>query len=65
MTAHRAMFSSSQCVFLRVVSQVLKEQRLKQDEGPKPLRFLQKIEKPVPRPPTPTVAEPPEVSATP
>ena len=27
----------------------------KKEEPPKPLRFLQKIEKPIPRPPTPTV----------
>ena len=31
-----------------------------QEEPPKPLRFLQKIEKPIPRPPTPTVEVPPE-----
>ena len=32
----------------------------KKEEAPKPLRFLQKIEKPIPRPPTPTVQVPPE-----
>uniref|UniRef100_A0A1I8JK68 Cilia- and flagella-associated protein 91 n=1 Tax=Macrostomum lignano TaxID=282301 RepID=A0A1I8JK68_9PLAT len=32
----------------------------KDAEAKKPLRFLQKIEKPVPRPPTPTVPEPAE-----
>ena len=32
------------------------------EEPPKPLRFLQKIEKPVPRPPTPAVEVPSEVS---
>ena len=31
------------------------------EEPPKPLRFLQKIEKPVPRPPTPAVEVPSEV----
>ena len=33
------------------------------EEPPKPLRFLQKIEKPVPRPPTPAVEVPSEVSS--
>ena len=28
-------------------------------EPPKPLRFLERVEKPVPRPPTPTVLSPP------
>lgn len=32
----------------------------KKEEPPKPLRFLQKIEKPIPRPPTPTVEVPSE-----
>jgi len=33
---------------------------LKGEEVPKPLRFLQKIEKPIPRPPTPAVDVPSE-----
>ena len=43
------------------VRQVIKDQRLKAPESPKPLRFLEKIEKPVPRPPTPSVEAPSEV----
>lgn len=38
----------------------IKEEKLKGEEEPKPLRFLQKIEKPIPRPPTPTVEIPSE-----
>ena len=45
-------------------SQVMKDIRLREEEPPKPLRFLQKIEKPVPRPPTPTVQVPSEVIRT-
>jgi len=32
-----------------------------QDTTPKPLRLLEKVEKPIPRPPTPTVPIPDEV----
>ncbi|OWF41651.1 cilia- and flagella-associated protein 91-like isoform X2 [Mizuhopecten yessoensis] len=38
----------------------LKAEKAKGEEEPKPLRFLQKIEKPIPRPPTPAVEVPPE-----
>ncbi|WAR04924.1 CFA91-like protein [Mya arenaria] len=38
--------------------ETIKEAKLKGEEEPKPLRFLQKIEKPIPRPPTPTVEVP-------
>ena len=31
------------------------------DEGHKPLRLLEKVEKPIPRPPTPTIEAPSEV----
>ena len=31
------------------------------DEGKKPLRLLEKVEKPIPRPPTPTIEAPSEV----
>jgi hypothetical protein len=37
------------------------EEKEKGEMDPKPLRFLQKIEKPIPRPPTPTVDVPSEV----
>ncbi|ELU06518.1 hypothetical protein CAPTEDRAFT_90714, partial [Capitella teleta] len=37
---------------------VIKENKNKVEEPPKPLRFLQKIEKPIPRPPTPAVEVP-------
>ena len=37
------------------------EDEKKAKEPPKPLRFLHKIEKPIPRPPTPSVAIPSEV----
>jgi len=40
---------------------LIKENRTKVPEPPKPLRFLEKIEKPVPRPPTPSVEIPSEV----
>lgn len=43
-------------------SQTIVEEKEKGDLEPKPLRFLQKIEKPIPRPPTPTVDVPSEVS---
>ena len=36
-------------------------EKLRSLEPSKPLRFLQKIEKPVPRPPTPAVQVPDEV----
>ncbi|XP_013385345.1 cilia- and flagella-associated protein 91 [Lingula anatina] len=45
---------------LRQVHEQLKEEKTRGEEPPKPLRFLQKIEKPIPRPPTPTVETPPE-----
>ena len=35
-----------------------------QDTTPKPLRLLEKVEKPIPRPPTPTVPIPDEVYNT-
>jgi len=35
--------------------QQLVEAKNREEEPPKPLRFLQKIEKPIPRPPTPSV----------
>lgn len=38
----------------------IKEDKLKGAEEPKPLRFLQRIEKPIPRPPTPAVEVPSE-----
>ena len=37
------------------------EDEKKPKEPPKPLQFLHKIEKPIPRPPTPSVEEPNEV----
>lgn len=37
------------------------EDEKKPKSPPKPLRFLHKIEKPIPRPPTPSVEEPNEV----
>ncbi|XP_052253819.1 cilia- and flagella-associated protein 91-like [Dreissena polymorpha] len=40
--------------------ETIKEAKLKEEEEPKPLRFLQKIEKPIPRPPTPRVEVPSE-----
>lgn len=43
-----------------ILFQTLKEAKLKGEDEPKPLRFLQKIEKPIPRPPTPTVEVPSE-----
>ena len=45
---------------LEEVSKQLEDEK-KPKEPPKPLRFLHKIEKPIPRPPTPTVEEPNEV----
>ena len=36
----------------------IKDTKTKGKEAPKPLRFLQKIEKPIPRPPTPCVEVP-------
>ena len=42
---------------------MIKEEKTKQEEAAKPLRFLQKIEKPVPRPPTPAIPIPDEVNA--
>lgn len=47
-------------VELMDMHQTIKEDKLKGQEEPKPLRFLQKIEKPIPRPPTPTVEVPSE-----
>lgn len=44
-----------------MVAQALKKEIEQVEE--KPLRFLVKKEKPVPRPATPTVHEPPEVSS--
>ena len=43
------------------VSRNLEDEK-KPKEPAKPLKFLQKIEKPIPRPPTPSVEEPNEVS---
>ncbi|XP_077864183.1 cilia- and flagella-associated protein 91-like [Saccoglossus kowalevskii] len=43
---------------LTEIHSVIKDARTKALEPPKPLRFLQKIEKPVPRPPTPSVEVP-------
>ena len=40
------------------VHEFLREQRNRVEEPPKPLRFLTRIEKPVPRPPTPSVEIP-------
>ena len=42
--------------------QLIKEQAKHSEEPPKPLRYLQKIEKPIPRPPTPAVTIPDNVS---
>ncbi|KAL3885253.1 hypothetical protein ACJMK2_025341 [Sinanodonta woodiana] len=42
------------------IHESIKETKTKGEELPKPLRFLQKIEKPVPRPPTPAVEVPSE-----
>ena len=39
---------------------MIKENKNKVQEPPKSLRFLQKIEKPIPRPPTPAVDVPSE-----
>ena len=44
--------------------QSIVEEKEKGEVEPKPLRFLQKIEKPIPRPPTPTVDIPSEVNKT-
>lgn len=44
---------------LSEIHQALKDEKTKGEEK-KPLRFLQKIEKPIPRPTTPTVRAPPE-----
>ncbi|KAK3106963.1 hypothetical protein FSP39_004095 [Pinctada imbricata] len=38
----------------------IQEEKTRGEEEPKPLRFLQKIEKPIPRPPTPSVEVPSE-----
>ena len=43
---------------LSLSHQSIKEEKLKGEEEPRPLRFLQKIEKPIPRPPTPAVETP-------
>ncbi|XP_070549252.1 cilia- and flagella-associated protein 91-like [Ptychodera flava] len=43
---------------LQEIHQGIKDERTKGQEPPKPLRFLQKIEKPIPRPPTPSVEVP-------
>ena len=40
--------------------QLLVEAKNREEEPAKPLRFLQKIEKPIPRPPTPSVPGTPE-----
>ncbi|KAI0230091.1 Cilia- and flagella-associated protein 91 [Lamellibrachia satsuma] len=40
---------------LAEIYELIKEQAKRCEEPPKPLRYLQKIEKPIPRPPTPTV----------
>ena len=40
----------------------IKSAKTRGEAAPKPLRFLQKIEKPVPRPPTPSVEVPDDVS---
>ncbi|KAJ8311832.1 hypothetical protein KUTeg_010617 [Tegillarca granosa] len=45
---------------LMEMHETIKEARTRGEEPPKPLRFLQKIEKPIPRPPTPAVDEPSE-----
>lgn len=45
------------CLYL----QTIKYEQTKGEDQPKPLRFLQKIEKPIPRPPTPSVDVPSEV----
>ncbi|KAG9471167.1 hypothetical protein GDO78_015569 [Eleutherodactylus coqui] len=42
------------------VHEALLEKKKKSQQKEKPLRFLQKVEKPVPRPATPRVPEPPE-----
>lgn len=44
-------------------TQELKEVKVQKER--KPLRFLQRMEKPAPRPPTPGVVVPPEVSCYP
>ena len=43
------------------LQQAIKTEKLRGQEPAKPLRFLQKIEKPVPRPPTPAVQVPDQV----
>ncbi|XP_077985576.1 cilia- and flagella-associated protein 91-like isoform X2 [Glandiceps talaboti] len=43
---------------LAEIHHVIKDERTKGLEPPKPLKFLQKIEKPIPRPPTPSVEVP-------
>ncbi|XP_074652837.1 cilia- and flagella-associated protein 91-like [Tubulanus polymorphus] len=43
---------------LAEIHQVIKHHKTVGEEEPKPLRFLQKIEKPIPRPPTPTIDVP-------
>ncbi|XP_069802411.1 cilia- and flagella-associated protein 91 isoform X2 [Dendropsophus ebraccatus] len=56
-------FLKRQAVLERQMKQVheaLVEKQSKSQQAEKPLRFLQKIEKPAPRPATPRVAEPPE-----
>ncbi|XP_052061447.1 cilia- and flagella-associated protein 91-like [Mytilus californianus] len=45
---------------LKDMYQTIKFEQTKGEEQPKPLRFLQKIEKPIPRPPTPSVDVPSE-----
>ncbi|XP_066562990.1 cilia- and flagella-associated protein 91 isoform X2 [Amia ocellicauda] len=51
--------AARQEVELAQIHQSLKEEKRKSEEK-KPLRFLFKMEKPVPRPPTPVVEDPPE-----
>lgn len=45
---------------LKDMYESIKREQTKGEEEPKPLRFLQKIEKPIPRPPTPSVDVPSE-----
>lgn len=47
-------------MILAEIHQGILDGKDKKEEPPKPLRFLQKIEKPIPRPPTPTVDVPAE-----
>ena len=47
------------------LDQVYQELKARQNEDttPKPLRLLEKVEKPIPRPPTPSVPVPDEVAS--